>query len=66
MEPKLYELPEAMDEFFGQTISMVVLLTIVSSIVAMIIIYLQHMIIEKTGTPSPFQGIWLQRRETGP
>lgn len=34
------ELPEAMDEFMGQMISMVALMTIVSSVVALIILYL--------------------------
>ena len=34
------QLPEAMDEFMGQMISMVALMTIVSSVVALIILYL--------------------------
>ena len=34
------QLPEAMDEFMGQMISMVALITIVSSVVALIILYL--------------------------
>ena len=34
------QLPEAMDEFMGQLISMVALMTIVSSVVALIILYL--------------------------
>ena len=59
------ELPEAMDEFFGQTISMVVLLTIVSSIVAMIIIYLVTILIieENRNTISLFKVFGYRRRE---
>jgi len=55
----------AMDEFFGQMVSMVALMTIVSSIVAMIILYLVTSLIieENRNTISLFKVFGYRRRE---
>jgi len=59
------EMPNAMDEFFGQMISMVALMTIVSSIVALIILYLVTSLIieENRNTISLFKVFGYRRRE---
>ncbi len=59
------ELPGAMDEFFGQMVSMVALMTIVSSIVALIILYLVTSLIieENRNTISLFKVFGYRRRE---
>ena len=59
------EVPDAMDEFFGQMISMVALMTIVSSIVALIILYLVTSLIieENRNTISLFKVFGYRRRE---
>ncbi len=59
------ELPEAMDEFMGQMISMVALMTIVSSIVALIILYLvtSLAIEENRNAISLFKVFGYRRRE---
>ena len=59
------EMPDAMDEFFGQMISMVSLITIVSSIVALIILYLVTSLIieENRKTISLFRVFGYRRNE---
>jgi len=59
------ELPAAMDEFMGQMTSMVVLMTIVSSLVALIILYLVTSLIieENRNTISLFKVFGYRRRE---
>jgi putative ABC transport system permease protein len=59
------ELPEAMDEFFGQMVSMVVMMTVVSSVVALIILYLVTSLIieENRNTISLFKVFGYRRRE---
>jgi putative ABC transport system permease protein len=59
------ELPNAMDEFMGQMNSMVALMTIVSSIVALIILYLVTSLIieENRNTISLFKIFGYRRRE---
>jgi putative ABC transport system permease protein len=59
------ELPNALDEFMGQVISMVVLMTIVSSAVALIILYLVTSLIieENRKTISLFKVFGYRRRE---
>jgi putative ABC transport system permease protein len=59
------ELPNAMDEFFGQMVSMIALMTIVSSIVALIILYLVTSLIieENRNTISLFKVFGYRRRE---
>lgn len=59
------EMPDAMDEFFGQMISMVALITIVSSIVALIILYLVTSLIieENRKTISLFKVFGYRRSE---
>jgi putative ABC transport system permease protein len=59
------ELPAAMDEFLGQTVSMVASMTIVSSVVALIIIYLVTSLIieENRNTISLFKVFGYRRRE---
>ncbi|MEW9124086.1 MAG: ABC transporter permease [Thermotaleaceae bacterium] len=59
------ELPNALDEFMGQMISMVVLMTIVSSAVALIILYLVTSLIieENRKTISLFKVFGYRRRE---
>ncbi|WP_236932652.1 ABC transporter permease [Geosporobacter ferrireducens] len=61
----LREASDAMDEFFGQMISMVALMTIVSSIVALIILYLVTSLIieENRNTISLFKVFGYRRRE---
>jgi putative ABC transport system permease protein len=59
------ELPAAMDEFLGQTVSMVASMTIISSVVALIIIYLVTSLIieENRNTISLFKVFGYRRRE---
>lgn len=59
------ELPAAMDEFFGQLVSMVALMTIVSSVVALIILYLVTSLIieENRNTISLLKVFGYRRRE---
>jgi putative ABC transport system permease protein len=59
------ELPGAIDEFMGQLITMVALMTVVSSIVALIIIYLVTSLIieENRNTISLFKIFGYRRRE---
>lgn len=59
------ELPGAMDEFMGQMVSMVALMTIVSSAVALIILYLVTSLIieENRNTISLFKVFGYRRRE---
>lgn len=59
------ELPEAMNEFMGQTTSMVVFMALVSSLVALIILYLvTSMVIEENKTSiSLFKIFGYRRRE---
>lgn len=59
------ELPNSMDEFMGQMIAMVALMTIVSSIVALIIIYLVTSLIieENRNTISLFKVFGYRRQE---
>ncbi|WP_273225739.1 ABC transporter permease [Geosporobacter ferrireducens] len=59
------DIPNTMDEFFGQMISMVALMTIVSSIVALIILYLVTSLIieENRNTISLFKVFGYRRRE---
>jgi putative ABC transport system permease protein len=59
------ELPGAMDEFFGQMVSMVASMTIVSSVVALIILYLVTSLIieENRNTISLFKVFGYRRRE---
>lgn len=59
------ELPGAMDEFFGQMVSMVASMTIVSSVVALIILYLVTSLIieENRNTISLFKVFGYKRRE---
>ncbi len=59
------EMPDAMDEFFGLMISMVALMTIVSSIVALIILYLVTSLIieENRNTISLFKVFGYRRNE---
>lgn len=59
------ELPGALDEFMGQMISMVTLMTIVSSVVALIILYLVTSLIieENRNTISLFKVFGYRRRE---
>ncbi|WP_236904974.1 ABC transporter permease [Clostridium formicaceticum] len=61
----LSEASDAMDEFLGQMISMVALMTIVSSIVALIILYLVTSLIieENRNTISLFKVFGYRRRE---
>lgn len=61
----LSEASDAMNEFFGQMISMVALMTIVSSIVAMIILYLVTTLIieENRNSISLFKVFGYRRRE---
>jgi len=59
------ELPGALDEFMGQMISMVALVTVVSSVVALIILYLVTSLIieENRNTISLFKIFGYRRRE---